>query len=546
MRFETMRTADALGAILAHSLNARGKRFKKGRVLSEQDISNLLAAGTSEVTVAKLEAGDTGEDQAAGEIAGSFAGEGLRAGAAFTGRANLYAVADGIVALDRATIESANLTDDSLTVATLAPFAMVAKGDMVATIKVIPYGAPSAAVDKLSKLGSAAPIRVAPFKSMSAALITTKLSRQKDSVIAKTRSTMAARLKPLGGTIIHEADCEHTPDAVSYSLSEATKKHVEIYFLLGASAVSDRRDVIPRGIENAGGNIIHFGMPVDPGNLLLLGDLNGKPVIGLPGCARSPKVNGLDFVLRRLFAGLSVGREDIMRMGVGGLLSETTDRSQPRHAKEDKSDSTNANPRAPRVAGIILAAGLSSRMGSNKLLAEIDDVALIRKTLDAALASDLEPVIIVTGHQAGEIRKALEGVDVAFAHNPQYAEGLSSSLRTGIASVPENADGALVLLGDMPEIPTSLIERMLAGFSPDDGRAICVATAEGKRGNPVLWARQFFAEIEQVNGDSGAKHLIGAHDGFVCEVQADGVVFYDVDTPEALAALKLRAQSSSG
>ena len=140
-------------------------------------------------------------------------------------------------------------------------------------------------------------------------------------------------------------------------------------------------------------------------------------------------------------------------------------------------------------------------------------------------------MIIVTGHQAREIRKALEGVDVMFVHNPQYAEGLSSSLRTGIASVPEDADGALILLGDMPEIPTSLIERLLAAFSPNDGRAICVATADGKRGNPVLWARQFFAEIERVNGDSGAKHLIGAHDGFVFEVEADGVVFYDVDTP---------------
>ncbi len=546
MRFETVQTEEALGSILAHGLMVGGERFKKGRLLSEQDISILLAAGISEVTAAQLEAGDIGEDEAAGRIARSFAGDGIRSGAAFTGRANLYAIADGIVALDRATIENANLTDDSLTLATLAPFAMVAKGDMVATIKVIPYGAPSAAVDKLFKLGSAAPIRVAPFTSMNAALITTKLSQQKDSVIAKTRSTMAARLKPLGGKILHEADCAHTPDAVSHSLREATQNHVDIYFILGASAVSDRRDVIPRGIENAGGNIIHFGMPVDPGNLLLLGELNGKPVIGLPGCARSPKVNGLDFVLRRLFAGLSVGREDIMRMGVGGLLSETTERSQPRHAKEDESKSINASPRAPRVAGIVLAAGLSSRMGSNKLLAEIDGVPLIRKTLDAALASDLKPVIIVTGHQAREIRKALEGVDVMFAHNPQYAEGLSSSLRTGIASVPEDADGALILLGDMPEIPTSLIERMLAGFSPDDGRAICVATADGKRGNPVLWARQFFAEIEQATGDSGAKHLIGAHDGFVCEVAADGVVFYDVDTPEALAALKQRAQSSSG
>ncbi len=546
MRFETMKTAEALGAILAHSLNAGGQRLKKGRVLSEQNISNLLAAGILEVTAARLEKGDIGEDEAAGMIARGLAGSDVRIGAAFTGRANLYAECDGIVILDRASIENANLTDESITVATLPPFAMVSKGDMLATVKIIPYAAPKTAVTKVSSLASAAPLRVAPFRPMNAALITTTISKQKDSVVAKTRSVMAARLTPLGGEIVHEANCAHTAEAVSHALGNASRNEIDIYFVLGASAVSDRRDVIPCGIEDAGGKIIHFGMPVDPGNLLLLGEFNGKPIIGLPGCARSPKVNGLDFVLRRLFAGLDVGPENIMRMGVGGLLSETTERLQPRRRLEDKLESTTVTPRAPRVAGIVLAAGLSSRMGSNKLLAKIDGTALIRKTVDAALASDLEPVIVITGHQPEKIQAALRGTGVTFLHNPQYAEGLSTSLRTGIASVPKDSDGALILLGDMPEIPTTLIERMLAAFSPADGRAICVATSDGKRGNPVLWGRQFFAEIEQVNGDSGAKHLIGEHDGFVCEVEADAVVFHDVDTPEALAALKKRVESRSG
>lgn len=546
MRFETMKTEDALGAILAHSLNAGGKKLKKGRVLDERDLSNLQAAGISELTAARLEPDDIGEDEAAAKIARSFAGNGVRSGDPFTGRANLYAEADGLVILDQACIENANLTDEALTVATLPAYAMVSKGDMLATVKVIPYAAPRASVEKLIELGSAGPIGVAAFKPMSAALITTTLSSQKSGAIAKTRSIMAARLKPLGGTIVHEANCAHAPDAVSDALRAASRHDIGIYFVLGASAVSDRRDVIPRGIENAGGRLIHFGMPVDPGNLLLLGELNGKSVIGLPGCARSPKVNGLDFVLRRLFAGLDVGREDIMRMGVGGLLSETKERLQPRHSKGEESDTTRIAERAPRVAGIILAAGLSSRMGSNKLLEKVGGIPLLCKTVDTALDSDLDPVIVVTGHEAEKIGNALTGRGVTFVHNPQYAEGLSTSLRAGIASVPEGADGALILLGDMPEIPPDLIARMLASFSPADGRSICVATAGGKRGNPVLWGRQYFAEIEQVVGDSGAKHLIGAHESDVCEVEADAIVFHDVDTPEALAALRARTVPPSG
>jgi molybdenum cofactor cytidylyltransferase len=546
MRFKIMKTSEARGAILAHSLNAGGKRLKKGRILSEQDITILLTSGFSQISAATLEAADIGEDEAAGKLGQSFAGENIEAASAFTGRTNLFSQSDGIVVLDPGTIEKANLTDDALTIATLPPYAMVAKGDMVATIKIIPYGAPSDAVATLMRLGSESPIRVAQFKPMSAALITTTISPLKNSVIVKTRNAMTARLKPLGGTIVHEIECAHTTDAVSHALEEASSNDINIYFVLGASAVSDIRDVIPSGIEKAGGDLVHFGMPVDPGNLLLLAKLRGKPVVGLPGCARSPKVNGLDFVLRRLFAGLDVEREDIMRMGVGGLLSDTADRSQPRHPRPKKGGVVQTTPHPPKVAGIVLAAGLSSRMGSNKLLAEVNGTPLVRKTLDAALASDLEPVIVVTGHEAKRMHIALDGTDAIFVHNPQYTEGLSSSLRIGIASVPEDADGALILLGDMPEIPTHLIEQMLTTFSPADGRAICVATAGGKRGNPVLWGRQFFAEIEQVNGDTGAKHLIGAHDSFVCEVEADDVVFNDVDTPEALAVLRRRVKNPNG
>ena len=157
----------------------------------------------------------------------------------------------------------------------------------------------------------------------------------------------------------------------------------------------------PAGIVAAGGAVSHFGMPVDPGNLLLLGSLHGEPVVGLPSCARSPKVNGFDFVLQRLFAGLAVTGKDVMRMGVGGLLQEIPNRPQPR-------DVENAPLRAPRIAALVLAAGLSSRMGSNKLLEGWRGHPLLRWTVEAALASDARPVIVVTGNEAPKIEAALK------------------------------------------------------------------------------------------------------------------------------------------
>src|SRR5262249_57563189 len=108
----------------------------------------------------------------------------------------------------------------------------------------------------------------------------------------------------------------------------------KLVLIFGASAIPDRRDVIPAAIEAAGGNVEHFGMPVDPGNLMLIGSAAGRAVLGAPGCARSPKENGFDWILARLLCGLPVRRSDITGMGVGGLLMEIVTRPQPRESEE--------------------------------------------------------------------------------------------------------------------------------------------------------------------------------------------------------------------
>jgi molybdenum cofactor cytidylyltransferase len=532
MRFNTLSPASAAGSILVHGLRAGGRVFKKGRVLTRADAEMLTDAGIGEVTVARLEAGDVPEDEAAARVAQALAGAGIAVSASFTGRANLYADEYGIAGVDAARIENVNLIDEAVTVATLAPFALVRPGDMIATIKIIPFAAPEAAVAAAVTEANASPIRVAAFRPFKAALISTQLPGQKPSLLDKNRAALEARVSELTGSLVFESRCPHDANAVAKGLRDAEASGAELLFVFGASAITDRRDVIPAGIMAAGGEIVHFGMPVDPGNLLLLGRLNGKPVVGLPSCARSPKVNGFDFVLRRLFAGLEVTNTDIMRMGVGGLLQEISSRPQPRE------EGHGHELRAPRIASVVLAAGRSTRMGSNKLMAEWRGKPLLRSTVENALASDARPVIVVTGHERERSEAALSGLAVRFVHNPDYAKGLSTSLRTGIAAVPADCDGAVVILGDMPEIAPALLDRMIAAFSPADGRSICVATHEHTRGNPVLWAKPFFPEIALLSGDSGAKALLDAHEEQVCEIEAGAAVLRDIDTPEALAALR--------
>jgi xanthine dehydrogenase accessory factor len=188
-----------------------------------------------------------------------------------------------------------------------------------------------------------------------------------------------------------------------------------------------------------------------------------------------------------------------------------------------------------RIAGIVLAAGTSSRMGRNKMIETVAGKPMVRLSVDAALESRLDPVLVVTGHEADKVAAALAGSAVTLIHNPDYRGGLSASLRAGIAAVPGDCGGALILLGDMPGIPASLIDGLIAAFDPAESRAICVATSHGRRGHPVLWARDFFGEIATLTGDIGARNLLKTHAGKVFEIETgNDAALTDIDTQEAL------------
>ena len=327
----------------------------------------------------------------------------------------------------------------------------------------------------------------------------------------------------------------HEIGAVAEAIEAAFAAGADPILLFGASAIADRRDVLPAALERAGGQVDVLGMPVDPGNLLMTGSLKGRVVVGLPGCARSPRLNGFDFVLWRVLAGLPVGRREIAAMGVGGLLTDTPVRPHPREARLPTS------PRLPRIGAIVLAAGHSSRMRAagqdrNKLVQPIHSKPMIRHVVEAALQSAVSDVVVVTGNDGTAVRAALEDVPVMFADNPDYSNGLSTSLISGLKMLPADCDGALILLGDMPAIDADLLDRLIAAFDPAEDRAIIVPVHEGRRGNPVLWARRFFDEMRSLSGDQGARALFAPYAGLVCEVEAGSdAPLTDIDTQEALS-----------
>jgi molybdenum cofactor cytidylyltransferase len=541
MRFGEVPVAEAEGAILAHSLKFDVIALKKGRVLSRGDIDAIAAAGLSAITVARLEPGDVGEGEAAERVAAAAIGPGITAAAPFTGRVNLHADAHGLLVFDRDRLDRLNLVDEAITLGTLPPFAVVEPKQMVATVKVIPFAAPEAAVrDCVQAAIAEGPLlRVAPLRELAVGLLQTRLPGLKESILDKTRQVTEGRLGALRCRLVLEERCAHATADLSSVIGEAIGK-VDLLLIHGASAIVDRRDVIPAAIVAAGGVIDHFGMPVDPGNLLLLGHVGERAVLGLPGCARSPKVNGFDWVLKRLVAGLPVGPGEIMRMGSGGLLAEIPSRPLPRAEAKPEPQKREARMVGPRIAAVLLAAGRSTRMGgANKLLSEIEGVPMVARVAQRLLTSKARPIVAVLGNQAEALDAALGKLPVERVRNPDFADGLSTSLKRGIVALPPDLDGALVCLGDMPMISGRHLDRLIAAFNPLEGRAIIVPTRRGKRGNPVLWSKRFFLEIAELAGDVGAKHLIGEHAELVAEIEMDDdAIFVDIDTPEALDAVR--------
>ena len=539
MKFSEYHLDDALGAILAHSLRLPNKSLKKGTVLTDSDLSFLKEYGYEKIVCAKLEEGDLNEDVAAAELATLIAGSNLVKGNAFTGRCNLFSETSGLVIFNPLYLDRFNSVHESITLGTVAPFQNVSKGQMIATLKIIPFAIPSKLLRKIkaNEEDFENLLHVAPYAEKKVTLIQSRLPGTKETVLNSTLEATSLRLQSLRISDLNEARCNHDQKSLSELIIQAVKEEAELILISGASAVVDRRDVVPAAIEHAGGKIRHFGMPVDPGNLLLLGSINGIDVVGIPGCARSPKLNGFDWVLQRLLANIPVESVDIMRMGSGGLLKDIITRPLPR-AKASQPDQSliKTNPDFEKIHAVILAGGESKRMGKkNKLLVPINGKPMVALTAETMIASKANSVAAVTGFEHRKIQEAIKILNIEFIHNENFQNGISSSVVTAIRSSPEDCSAILIGLGDMPKITVSHINKLIDAYNPLEGRAICVPTWKGKRGNPVLWARRFFPEMLQLKGDFGAKELMGKYAELVVEVEMnDNGIVIDIDTPEAL------------
>ena len=535
---------EAKGAILAHTIRLTGKVIKKGTVLDDAGVTALKEAGKREIVTARLEAGDVPQNEAADRLADALQAPLLARSRAATGRVNLLAETAGLLVLDARRIERMNAVDESVTIATLPNYTPVSIKEMVATIKIIPFavtGAVLGVAEAVLRGANAPPIAIHPFRPLKVGLVMTELPGIKESAMEGAVEATKERVEGLCGTLMPVERVRHEEGPVAEALGRLKRQGAQLLLVAGASAVVDRRDVGPAAIMRAGGVIEHCGMPVDPGHLICLGRVGEIPALVLPGCARSPKLNGFDWVLQRVFAGVAVRPADVMAMGVGGLLKEIEVRPLPREQAPKTPPPASAPRRARKVAALVLAAGRSRRMAPlNKLLVTDDKGApMIARVVDNVLASHAKPVVVVTGYERERVEEALANRPVLISHAEDFAVGLSASLKAGLAALPPDVEGVIICLGDMPLVAPQMIDRLLAAFDPEEGRAIVMPTFRGKQGNPMLWSREFLPEMMTLlTGDVGARHLAARHADRMVEVEmADDAVLRDFDTTDALKAV---------
>ena len=531
MIFRRFALPEAEGCVLAHSTRLASGVVPKGAVLTAALMRAFDKAGITHVVAARLGAGDVAEDVAASRLAAALAGPGLNVRSAARGRANLLAAHAGLFRADAIGIDALNLLHEGLTVATLPDATPVRAGTLLVTVKIIPFAIAGDVLAHAEALASAArPLRLPAFRPLRAGLVMTESAGMKEAVFRATAEATRRRVEGLTGRLLRPRRVRHDAAEIAAALRGLRTDGAELLLVAGASATVDRLDEGPAAIVRAGGEVTHFGMPVDPGNLICMGRVGDVPALVLPGCARSRNLNGIDLVLARLFAGEPAGSAEIARMGVGGLLKDFNARPAPRMAE---------CAARPKVAALILAAGLSRRTGPrNKLLVpDASGQSMVARVADAVLASGVGPVIAVLGHQAEAVEQALAGRDISLVTAKDYAQGLSASLRAGLATLPADADAVIVCLGDMPLVTPAQIDRLIEAYDPVEGRLIVVPTHNGQRGNPVLWDRRFFAEMAALTGDTGARALLVHHAETLVDVEIDSdSVLTDFDTPQALMA----------
>lgn len=523
MKFSEKNVNKSLGLILAHSISKDNVKIKKGTILEKLHIKKLFEIGVKKIFTVKLDKDDIFENEAAKEIGKVFfSKENVRVGKSFSGRVNIFSTSLGIFNVNEKVINKSNSVNYSLTIATLSNNSVVSPGQIIATIKVIPYGVKKSVLNKFLKILNQNTLTIFDVKLRNVSLIVTQRENNSNYLNDKIIDSVNHRLFKLGIRLNEIHFCKHDKNALANLLEKIS---FDLVLILLATATTDINDIGPSAIKLIKGKIIRFGMPVDPGNLLFLGQTrNEKMVIGLPGCIKSKSLNGADWIIERLVCGMTINNEMISSMGVGGLLKEISNRPRPRIIESFS--------KIKKIDIMLLAAGKSTRMQKeDKLLLKKNNKSLLQTSVEECTKANLNKVHVILGYNKDSRKKILKNFDVNVCFFEGYEEGIGASIRYGMQFIKPEVDAVIISLADMPKVKHDLYLRLIEKFNKNKNNEICrLFSSSEKAGHPILFSKRFFENLRSLTGDTGAKELIKDSQEYLCKIYCDDdSPIYDID-----------------
>ncbi|CAG7648896.1 Putative competence-damage inducible protein [Paenibacillus solanacearum] len=324
---EEVKVEEAVGMVLAHDLTQiipgqfKGRLFKKGHVIREEDIPALLSIGKEHIYTIRLEAGYLHEDEAAFRMAKAAQGSQVELTDPHEGKITLKAAIHGLAKIDKARIDRVNALDQVI-MSTIKTNTVVAPGKPLMGTRVIPLimeEAKIAAVERIAADGDGPIVEVKPFRKLRAGLITTGSEVFKGRIQDKFGPIVREKLAALGSEVIEQRMAPDDSDTIVREIHRFLHEdRADLILVTGGMSV-DPDDRTPGAIKQAGARVVSYGTPMLPGSMLLIGYLGDVPVMGLPGCVMHDPYTSFDVLLPRICAGEEITREDIMEMGYSGL-----------------------------------------------------------------------------------------------------------------------------------------------------------------------------------------------------------------------------------
>lgn len=535
---------------LFNDIKLGGMVYPRGHALTKEDIIVFKMHGIRRIFGAFMEEGDISAAPALGIVAAKLCGEGTAYGVGEDGICRIVAVEDGIFINNEYRDGKFNRLHPHLFLNTVAPYSLIKEGEVIAslelTVPVISQNEIDEVIFKLS--GNTELLSVSPLKPLKAGLVYARLqdnaaeTRHFTAVVKKLVRDFAA----LQIDFSNEYNAGYTREQTADAVEDALRAENDVIFVLGALPTACLEDVIPSAMNKIVDEIVCRSIPQVNASDLIIARKRGKTVIALPYNYDSAETSLINRCIKLALFSEKPTAADFEHRQLpeqkAGVVLDAEQRSgfiaSQGHGRRKKKAS---------IGAIVLAAGIGSRTGRNKLMVEVEEgVPLFMKAVNAAIGSDASPVFVITGYHDDEMQEYLENVDVNVIYNPAYRSGVRTSIELGLKSVPSFCDGAMIIPADMPNLTAEDLNKLIAVFDPKAEKQLCMFTAKGVKSNPVIWSSSLFDKADIVPENANVRPVFMEHADYTSTVELKGKnKLLDVNYPSDLEQVALKQKDEA-